>query len=171
MLVEDTHFCFRCNFLWFFDSDVDLAWVWIASNRFSLGFAPLYFLNVMSLLLPGDALLRAGLVKDHVWSGLLVLLLILLQLMLLLIWVEVVRLLLLLHWVLKHLVGEIEGAFLIDIVCLRALSDIDIPEAKHLVVALDLDLGFAVTSGDCRSISDFVGGVVVDKLLTLRRMH
>lgn len=76
----------------------------------------------------------------------------------------------LLHLVLKHLVGKIKGSFLIDVVRLRALSNIDIPKAQQLVT-LDLDLSLAVSSGDCCTICDFVRRARVDKLLALRRMH
>ena len=62
--------------------------------------------------------------------------------------------LLLLHHVgriLEHLVGQVEGAFLVDVIGGGSLADIDIPQAKHLI-PLYLDLSLAITSRYCRTI-------------------
>ena len=114
----------------------------------------------------------------HQTRGLLELLLLQLLKMLVLIRVKVVRyllvggllLLMLLHLVLEHLVGEIESSFVVDVVRLSALSNIDVPKAQQLV-ALDLDLSLTVSSCDCSTIRDFFRRAGVYKLLALRRKH
>lgn len=53
--------------------------------------------------------------------------------------------------VLKHLVGHIELSFLINVVGLSSLANIDVPKTQHLV-ALNLNLSFAIASSDCSAV-------------------
>ena len=59
--------------------------------------------------------------------------------------------------VLEHLVGQVEGALLVDIVCRGALPNINVPKAQHLVVALDLNLRLPITRGDRRTVRCHAG--------------
>lgn len=53
--------------------------------------------------------------------------------------------------VLKHLIGHIELSLLVNVVGLSSLANIDVPQTQHLV-ALNLNLSFAIASSDCSAI-------------------
>lgn len=64
------------------------------------------------------------------------------------------------HRVLEHLVRQIKAAFLVDVVGLGSLGDIDVPKTQHLV-SLDFNLGLAVARRDRCSIRHLVSGVAI----------
>lgn len=53
--------------------------------------------------------------------------------------------------VLEHRVRQVKVALLIDVVGLRSLANVDVPQAQHLV-SLDLDLSFSIFSCDSSPI-------------------
>ena len=53
--------------------------------------------------------------------------------------------------ILEHLVWEVEGTFLVDVVCRSSLAYIYVPQAQHLI-ALDLDLCLSIPSRDSSAI-------------------
>lgn len=62
--------------------------------------------------------------------------------------------------VLEDLIGQTEGAFLVDVVCRGTLADVHVPKTQHLV-ALDFNLRLAVRGRDGRAILGHLVFVVI----------